>query len=73
MEIQVQAAIDISSTANDTSITLPTRKLLDIIRTLQTDSVLDINQKDTSVKIETGNSKFNLQTLPAAELSTTGG
>ena len=67
MEIQVQAAIDISPTIGDSSVTLPARKLLDIIRTLPQDSMLDIKQSGTSVKIETGNSKFNLQTLPAAD------
>ncbi|MAW33407.1 MAG: DNA polymerase III subunit beta [Proteobacteria bacterium] len=67
MEIQVQVTIDITPSTTETSITLPARKLLDIIRTLQTDSVLTIGQKETSVKIETGNSKFNLQTLPAAD------
>jgi len=48
-------------------ITVPARKLLDICKSLSSDSQLNISIKDDKAMIQSGRSRFSLVTLPASD------
>ena len=48
-------------------ITVPARKLLDICKSLPTDSLINFSLKDDKAMIQSGRSRFSLVTLPASE------
>ncbi len=66
LEIQISSQIE-SSNANNFSITVSARKLLDICRALPETSELDLSATETRVTVKAGKSKFNLQALPPAD------
>ncbi len=53
-------------------ITIPARKLLDICRALPENSQMVIKQNGPKIEINSGQSRFSLMTLPAAEFPTIG-
>lgn len=66
LEIQISSHIE-SSNANNFSITVSARKLLDICRALPEGSELDLSGTETRMTVKAGKSKFNLQALPSAD------
>ena len=66
LEIQISSQIE-SSNANNFSITVSARKLLDICRALPESSELDLSGTETRMTVKAGKSKFNLQALPSAD------
>jgi len=66
LEMQISLSID-SSKNNDFSTTISAKKLLDICRSLPDGSEMSLNTSDSRVTLKAGNSRFSLQTLPAAD------
>jgi DNA polymerase-3 subunit beta len=67
-DLEVEILIEVP-TENTTagSTTTSARKLLDICRALPDEATLQITQTDTQLKIQSGRSRFSLQTLPAQD------
>ncbi|MEO1867730.1 MAG: DNA polymerase III subunit beta, partial [Methylococcales bacterium] len=64
LEIQLVADIKIEETENS-AITVPARKILDIIRLLPPESKINIELNKDKLKIVSGRSRFSLTTLEA--------
>ncbi len=71
LEIQIQATVDLSDNKTvkpqSTETTLPARKMLDILRTLPDGIDMKFTKSDGVIKILSGKTKFNLQTLPPSD------
>ncbi len=68
LEIQVATSTDLGKEGGeDTNLTVSARKLQDILRSLPeaTEAVLDV--QNNRLQVRSGKSRFNLQTLPAAD------
>ena len=65
LEVQISSAFK-ANISEDFSITLPGRKLFDILRSLG-DTDVEITSNDEVVTLKTAKSKFSLQQLPANE------
>lgn len=66
LEIQICTKID-TEDVSDGAVTLPGKKLLDILRILPDQSSISIDIKDSRAQIKSEKSRFNLQTLPAQD------
>ncbi|MSP86089.1 MAG: DNA polymerase III subunit beta [Methylotenera sp.] len=66
LEMQISLSVD-SATAGDLSTTISAKKLLDICRSLPDNSEINLTTNDSRVTLRAGKSRFNLQTLPAAD------
>lgn len=71
MEVESVARIE-ATVSRPGVITLPGRKLLDIVRSLPGQSSLVLEEKDKKVRIQTGRSRFTLSTLPASDFPALG-
>ncbi|MDH3286180.1 MAG: DNA polymerase III subunit beta [Betaproteobacteria bacterium] len=68
LEIQVATSADIAAAAGeDVSLTVSARKLQDILRALPEASETTLDAQNNRLQIRAGRSRFNLQTLPAAD------
>ncbi|MEO8132409.1 MAG: DNA polymerase III subunit beta [Betaproteobacteria bacterium] len=68
LEIQISAQSDVAIPEGDpTAVTLPARKLQDLLRALPEESLLNIDAQAAKVVIRAGKSRFNLQSMPAAD------
>jgi DNA polymerase-3 subunit beta len=68
LEIQITALSDVTVPDGDAqSVTLPARKLQDPLRALPDDSTLNIDSQPSKVVVKAGKSRFNLQSMPAAD------
>lgn len=65
LEMEITARINCSSNQTAGKITVPAKKFIDIIRSLDDDSTPTINLKSGTVVIKSGRSQFKLATLPA--------
>jgi len=67
LEIQVATSAEVAAGGEDVSLTVSARKLLDILRALPEgmETVLDL--QNSRLQVRSGKSRFNLQTLPAAD------
>lgn len=68
-DLEIQACITVSSSAfdgNDFIITIPGKKLLDILKALPENVDVIIEQKDSKVLLVAGTAKFSIQCLPAS-------
>jgi DNA polymerase-3 subunit beta len=66
LEMQISLSVD-SATSGDFSTTISAKKLLDICRSLPDSSEINMLTNDSRITLKTGKSRFNLQTLPAAD------
>ncbi|MDX1443652.1 MAG: DNA polymerase III subunit beta [Gammaproteobacteria bacterium] len=66
LEVELVSSIPLDA-AEDGEITVPGRKLLDILKALPDDAMLDISLDKDRLVIRSGKSRFTLATLPAAE------
>ncbi len=66
LEMQISLSID-SATDGDFSTTLAAKKLLDICRSLPDSADINMTSNDSRMTLKAGKSRFNLQTLPAAD------
>lgn len=66
IEIQIKTAAQ-ATDGGDASITVGARKLQDILRALPETSEVSLLLEDKRLQVRAGKSRFNLQTLPAAD------
>jgi DNA polymerase-3 subunit beta len=66
LEVQITSRADLESAAEG-SVTAGARKLYDILRSLPEDAEVSLEAKENRMTVRAGKSRFNLQTLPAAD------
>ena len=66
LEMQISLSVP-SLQGGDFATTVSARKLLDICRSLPEQSEITLTAQDSKMQVRTGKSRFNLQTLPAAD------
>jgi len=66
LEMQITAHTDWASKETQ-AITVAARKLQDLLRALPEDSTLNVDATGSKMTVRAGRSRFNLQTLPAAD------
>src|SRR6185312_6886096 len=66
LEVQITAKAELEGNA-DGAVTVGARKLYDILRSLPEDADVSLESKENRMVVSAGKSRFNLQTLPAAE------
>ncbi len=66
LEMQISLSTP-SSTGGELSTTVSAKKLLDICRALPEDAEITMTTQESRIQVKTGKSRFNLQTLPAAD------
>ncbi len=66
LEVQITSKADLEGNAEG-AITVGARKLYDILRSLPEDAEVSIESKENRMVVRAGKSRFNLQTLPAAD------
>lgn len=67
LEIQISTVLGTEQAPSNESITVAAKKLQEILRVLPDDSKVSLDLQDNKLQIKAGKSKFNLQTLPAAD------
>ena len=66
LEVEILIEVATENAAAGTT-TVSARKLLDICRALPNGAILEISQTEDRLKIQSGHSRFNLQSLPAQD------
>jgi len=67
-DLEMQISLNVESALDqDFSTTVSAKKFLDICRSLPEASDIDMVSKDSRMTVKAGKSRFNLQTLPAAD------
>ena len=66
LEMQISLSIN-APTGGELSTTISAKKLLDICRALPENTDINLAASDSRIQVKAGKSKFNLQTLPAAD------
>lgn len=64
VEIRANASVEIKEGGE---VTLPARKLIDIVKALPEQAVVNLSISDSKARIRSGKSRFTLTTLPAAD------
>ena len=67
LEMQISLSIDSAAATGDFSTTISAKKLLDICRSLPESSEINMATNESRITLKAGKSRFNLQTLPAAD------
>ena len=67
LEIQITASTPCESDGQQVSVTVGAKKLHDILRSLPDDANVSLDLQDSRLQLKAGHSRFNLQTLPAAD------
>lgn len=67
IEIEITASTNVPEEAENKSVTVGARKLLDILRALPDGSEVSLASADRRLQVKSGKSRFNLQTLPAED------
>jgi DNA polymerase-3 subunit beta len=67
LEVQITAKAALEGNGAEGNITVGARKLYDILRSLPEDSEVAIDAKENRMVVRAGKSRFNLQTLAAAD------
>jgi DNA polymerase-3 subunit beta len=70
LEVELSARMAVEG-AEPGEVTIPARKLLDIVRALPEQSLVDLKQEGDRVRVTQGRSRFTLATLPASEFPAT--
>jgi DNA polymerase III subunit beta len=66
LEMQITAHSDLPGTETQ-AVTVAARKLQDLLRALPDDATLNVDASGSKMTVRAGRSRFNLQTLPAAD------
>ena len=66
LEVQIRATVPVDGLGSGAA-TLSARKLQDILRALPEEADITLEEKETRLQLNAGKSRFNLQTLPAAD------
>src|SRR5687768_1106489 len=67
LEIQVSTRCEAGKGAGDQNLTVSARKLQDILRSLPDATDVTLDAQNNRLQVKAGKSRFNLQTLPAAD------
>ncbi|MFZ5722192.1 MAG: DNA polymerase III subunit beta [Pseudomonadota bacterium] len=67
LEVEMVAAITLGDAAQDGEITIPGRKLLDIVKSLPAGSDIKVERDGARAVLKCGRSRYTLATLPASE------
>ncbi|MFT6310384.1 MAG: DNA polymerase-3 subunit beta [Porticoccus sp.] len=67
LEVELLGKVSLDGATVDGDITVPARKLLDIVKSLPDDSVISVAVEEQRAIIKSGRSRFTLSTLPASE------
>jgi DNA polymerase III subunit beta len=67
LEIQVSTRCEAGAGSAEQNLTVSARKLLDILRSLPEGSDVTLDAQNNRLQVRAGKSRFNLQTLPAAD------
>ena len=67
LEVQITAKAALDGNGAEGSVTVGARKLYDILRSLPEDAEVALDAKDNRMVVRAGKSRFNLQTLAAAD------
>lgn len=67
IEIQIKTSINIESSGENQQTTVNAKKILDILKALPDDKDVKLDLNEQKLQVSSGKSKFNLQTLPAAD------
>lgn len=67
LEIQIATEVNAESLDEDFAVTVSAKKLLDILKALPESAKISLSQGDSRLLLKAGKSRFNLQTLPAAD------
>ncbi|MGE4071712.1 MAG: DNA polymerase III subunit beta [Lysobacterales bacterium] len=70
LEVELSAKMAVDG-AEAGEVTIPARKLFDIVRALPDGSKIDLKQEGERVKLSSGRSRYTLATLPASEFPAT--
>lgn len=66
LEVELVSSIPLDA-SEDGDVTVPGRKLLDILKALPDDAAIEVSHEKDRLVIRSGKSRFTLSTLPAAE------
>jgi len=69
-EVQITTRADVGAGSEDTATTVAARKLVDILRALPDSADVSMTLTDKRLTVQSGKSRFALQTLPAEEFPT---
>ena len=67
LEVQIRTEADIQLKDDAQTVTIAAKKLQDILRSLPDDAEIVLDGKESRLTLKAGNSRFSLQTLPAAD------
>ncbi len=66
LEMQISLSIE-TTVGSELSTTISAKKLLDICRSLPENAEINMTPQESRIQVKAGKSRFNLQTLPAAD------
>jgi DNA polymerase-3 subunit beta len=67
LETEQVATVDLDEPCDDLSITVPARKLMDIVKSLPNDKPISITIAENEAIVKSGRSRYKLSTLPAQD------
>ncbi len=67
LEVEIVGRVELTEAATEGAITVPARKLLDIVKSLPDDAPISLKQQEDRVIVTSGRSRFTLSTLPASD------
>ena len=67
LEVEMVASLPLAEAAQDGEITVPARKLLDIVKSLPAGTDLKFERDGQKITLKCGRSRYSLATLPASE------
>ncbi|GGJ94951.1 DNA polymerase III subunit beta [Pseudomonas matsuisoli] len=70
LEVELVGRVTLDDVAEPGEITVPARKLMDICKSLPSDTSIDVRVDEQKLLIKAGRSRFTLSTLPAGDFPT---
>ncbi|MCV6605013.1 MAG: DNA polymerase III subunit beta [Porticoccaceae bacterium] len=67
LEVEIVGHVDLEQAGESGEITVPARKLMDIVRSLPEGAEIKLSEKDSRAIVQSGRSRFTLSTLPASD------
>jgi DNA polymerase-3 subunit beta len=67
LEVELVGRVNLDGAPEAGEVTVPARKLVDIVKSLPEGSQLEVSQQEGKVQLRSGRSRFTLSTLPARE------
>lgn len=67
LEVEIVGRVELTEPSTAGAITVPARKLLDIVKSLPEGALISLVQKEDRVQVTSGRSRFTLSTLPASD------